>query len=296
MTGCYATRGVGGGAAAAVLVCVASVRAYAPRVCRAVAQRARPSMSASVGKLWSYPIKGFPADALESVALEVDGALPFDRRWAPLDVEDAGGWNASAPAWVHKQHFFGAFRSGDKMNTLNTSFSNGVLRLDGAAADLATAEGIAMVEQEVSRRVGRRVELVTGGERHHFGNTARGFKNHGDIRTLHIVNAASVAAVRAATGLDVDASVFRPNVVLEGVPAWAEEAWVGKRLSLGGAVLEIISRTVRCDAINFQPRTGERWPGGRDLVTEIATHFPEVGPYLGVYARVVGAGTASLGA
>ena len=46
-------------------------------------------------------------------------------------------------------------------------------------------------------------------------------RHHGDTRTVHVVNAASVAAVRRATGLDVDAAVFRPNVVVEGLAPWA---------------------------------------------------------------------------
>ena len=140
-----------------------------------------------------------------------------------------------------------------------------------------------------------KTRLVTGGEAHQFGNTRSGVRHHGDTRTVHVVNAASVAAVRRATGLDVDAAVFRPNIVLEGLAAWAEEDWVGKTIQLGNVLLEVISRTVRCDAINFHPVTGERWPNDRDLVQEIADHFPAVGPYLGVYARVARGGTISLG-
>jgi uncharacterized protein YcbX len=72
-----------------------------------------------------------------------------------------------------------------------------------------------------------KTRLVTGGEAHQFGNTRSGVRHHGDTRTVHVVNAASVAAVRRATGLDVDAAVFRPNIVVKGLAAWAEEQWVG---------------------------------------------------------------------
>ena len=88
---------------------------------------------------------------------------------------------------------------------------------------------------------------------------------------------------------------FRPNIVVEGLAAWAEEDWIGKTIQVGGVLLEIISRTVRCDAINFHPVTGERWPNNRDLVQEIADNFPAVGPYLGVYARVARGGTLGRG-
>ena len=76
---------------------------------------------------------------------------------------------------------------------------------------------------------------------------------------------------------------------------WFISTQVGKTIELGGVLLEVISRTVRCDAINFHPVTGERWPGGRDLVQEIADNFPAVGPYLGVYARVARGGTLGRG-
>jgi hypothetical protein len=253
---------------------------------------------ATVSTLWRYPIKGFPPDSLASVLLKENGTFPQDRLWAVADAADDGGFDAAAPQWVHKQHFFGAFRSRDRLASLNTSFANGRLTFYGADAvtvDPSTKKGRETIEDIIRRRVGAATKLVTGGEAHQFGNTRSGVRHHGDTRTVHVVNAASVAAVRRATGLDVDAAVFRPNVVLEGLEAWVEEGWVGKTLEIGGVLLEVIARTVRCDAINFHPTTGKRWPDNRDLVQEIADNFPAVGPYLGVYARVARGGTLGRG-
>ena len=283
------------------------------------ATAAAGDVPATVSTLWRYPIKGFPPDSLPQVTLVENGTFPQDRLWAVADAADDGGFDAAAPQWVHKQHFFGAFRSRDRLASLNTSFAaNGKLTFYGSEAvtvDPSTKKGRETIEDIIQRRVGAATRLVTGGEAHQFGNTRSGVRHHGDTRTVHVVNAASVAAVRRATGLDVDAAVFRPNIVVEGLAAWAavrksisefgyptrfshrwaEEEWVGKTIELGGVLLEVISRTVRCDAINFHPVTGERWPDGRDLVQEIADHFPAVGPYLGVYARVARGGTLGRG-
>lgn len=289
---------------AAFAACASAYQSY--RTCPAIghlraAQRATAGVgeaSAKVTTLWRYPIKGFPPDSLPQVTLRENGTFPQDRLWAVADASDDGGFDASAPQWVHKQHFFGAFRSRDRLASLNTSFANGKLTFYGAEAvttDPSTAAGRETIENIIQRRVGASTRLVTGGESHQFGNTRSGVRNHGDTRTVHLVNAASVEAVRCATGLDVDAAVFRPNIVVEGLAAWAEEAWVGKTLELGGVLLEVISRTVRCDAINSHPVTGERWPNNRDLVQEIADHFPAVGPFLGVYARVARGGTLGRG-
>jgi uncharacterized protein YcbX len=278
-----------------------------PAVGRLRAARRTPAMAAAaptVSTLWRYPIKGFPPDSLASVSLQENGTFPQDRLWALADAADDGGFDASNPQWVHKQHFFGAFRSRDRLASLNTSFygsttvSDGRLTFHGApeiTVDPSTREGRETIESIIQRRVGAATKLVTGGEAHQFGNTRSGVRHHGDTRTVHVVNAASVAAVRRATGLDVDAAVFRPNIVLDGLEAWVEEDWVGKTVELGGVLLEVIARTVRCDAINFHPITGERWPNNRDLVQEIADNFPAVGPYLGVYARVAQGGTLGRG-
>ena len=186
------------------------------------ATAAAGDVPATVSTLWRYPIKGFPPDSLASVSLKENGTFPQDRLWAVADAADDGGFDAAAPQWVHKQHFFGAFRSRDRLASLNTSFANGRLTFYGSdpvTVDPSTKKGRETIEDIIRRRVGAGA-LVTGGEAHQFGNTRSGVRHHGDTRTIHVVNAASVAAVRRATGLDVDAAVFRPNIVVEGL-AWA---------------------------------------------------------------------------
>ena len=228
----------------ATLAALATAYQAPPRTCPAVrhlqapplrATAAAGDVPATVSTLWRYPIKGFPPDSLASVSLKENGTFPQDRLWAVADAADDGGFDAAAPQWVHKQHFFGAFRSRDRLASLNTSFENGRLTFYGSdpvTVDASTKQGRATIEDIIRRRVGAATKLVTGGEAHQFGNTRSGVRHHGDTRTVHVVNAASVAAVRRATGLDVDAAVFRPNIVVEGLAAWAEEQWVGNRVEI----------------------------------------------------------------
>ena len=129
---------------------------------------------------------------------------------------------------------------------------------------------------------------------HHFGNTATGFKYHTSGSVLHLVNEATVASLGQVAGVALDASRFRPNVVLHGVPAWSEFEWLGRTISVGDATLEVLTRTVRCEATNVDARHGS---GKADLDVPglLSKHFPEHGPYLGVYARVVRSGHVHVG-
>lgn len=82
------------------------------------------------------------------------------------------------------------------------------------------------------------------------------------------------------------ATRFRPNQVIDGPPAFSEFDWVKQKQSLmvsGGGRLRALTRTVRCRATGIDPEE----PGGReeiDLPALLAKHFPEHGPYLGIYA------------
>ncbi len=168
------------------------------------------------------------------------------------------------------------------------------------------------------RREVRLVESEVG--THHFGNTAVGFKSarrpDGDASgsVIHIVNAETVRQLSKAAGLDqatssdsanakerewlregpLAPSRFRPNIVLAGLAAWSEFDWVGKHVQIGSVTLKVLSRTVRCDATNVDARAGSG-SAILDVPELLKLHFPNHGPYLGVYAIVVCGGTLNVG-
>jgi MOSC domain-containing protein len=67
---------------------------------------------------------------------------------------------------------------------------------------------------------------------------------------LLLTNAASLDAVNAwlaeAGDEPVPMTRFRPNVVVSGAPAWAEDDWVGRRLRLGELTVRAAKPCARC--------------------------------------------------
>ena len=131
---------------------------------------------------------------------------------------------------------------------------------------------------------------------HQFGNTSSGVKkNGGDTRTVHLVNEATVRDVESKFGMKLNAIRFRPNIVVDGLQPWKEFDFVGKRLRIvnknknvgrpnnDGIVLKVLSRTVRCAGVGVDPFDPIRKV---DIPQMLSKHFPEHGPYLGVYAVV----------
>jgi uncharacterized protein YcbX len=60
---------------------------------------------------------------------------------------------------------------------------------------------------------------------------------------------------------------FRPNVVVAGAPAWAEDRW--RRLRIGDAVFRVVKGCDRCVLTTVDPDTAER---GKEPLRTLARH------------------------
>jgi uncharacterized protein YcbX len=62
---------------------------------------------------------------------------------------------------------------------------------------------------------------------------------------------------------------FRPNIVLAGAEAWAEDAWTGGRLRIGEATFHVPEGSGRCLVTTTDQETGER---GHEPLRTLARH------------------------
>lgn len=66
---------------------------------------------------------------------------------------------------------------------------------------------------------------------------------------------------------------FRPNLVVAGAPAWAEDGWLGHRLRIGAVSFRVVKACSRCVVTTTDQETGER--GHEPL--RILARYREVG-------------------
>jgi len=110
----------------------------------------------------------------------------------------------------------------------------------------------------------------------------RGIDGHGlagdrvslaDGFPLLLANQASLAAVSdwlAREGTEpVPMTRFRPNLVVEGAAAWAEDTWLGRRLRVGGVTFRAAKSCARCVVTTIDQETGER---GRQPLRALGRH------------------------
>lgn len=247
-------------------------------------------MSISLAHIWRHPIKAHGREKLTSVELTAGQAMPFDRRWAITNQRSK--YDADAPSWVSCGNFIrGAKISATtaiecsydeeassitlthpRMETLSAN-----PKLDnGARAIVEFSKNICAGSDWIPTEL---VEL----EGHGFTDT--------EFPSISILNLASLRDLSKRAGHEFVMERFRGNLWLDGVEAWEELEWVGKRFQIGDAILEIKEVTGRCSMTSNDPSTGEKDFDTLKLLREEFGHTN-----FGIYAEVIHSGRIHIGA
>lgn len=204
-----------------------------------------------VAELWRYPVKALRGERLERADVNGDG-IRGDRK---LRVEDDQGLVTARtrPGLLGLEAVVGP--DGEPM-------VNGDPWQSASASDAVAqvAPGCRLVSTE-GAPVGLRFDLAPV-----------------------LVLTTSIVAE-----LGVDHRRLRPNVLIDGARGREEADWVGARLTVGSAVLEVVSRCERCVVTTFDPDTLEQDPAVLRRINEA------FGGYLALNCNVVEPGAVSIG-
>jgi uncharacterized protein YcbX len=250
----------------------------------------------NVAGLYRYPVKGLSAERLRSVSLVAGYGFPKDRVYAVTDGSLA--FDEANPQPAPKTQFL-MLAKHERLAQLHTQFvdaeetlhvrdAQGVTR----AYRLDRPEDREALAHELGRQVGvpvPGVPRVVFAEGHQFTDVSV----HGValMRSISLINLATVRDLSARLGMALDPLRFRGNLLFDGAPPWSELEWVGRTLTLGDVRMRIVRRTKRCAATSVNPTTAERDVNLPLRIRELQGHGD-----LGVYAEVLAGGTLSEGA
>lgn len=249
--------------------------------------------------LFIHPLKSARAVALDAATVEPRG-LHGDRRWMLVDAEGR----------------FLSQRSHPELARLGATLGGDTLRLDwaGETLDVAppairdrrtvvvwddTVDAVAASAADawLADRLGAGVRLVfmdADARRpvHRGPDSEVSFADGYPV--LLAVNASLDdlnARITADGGTPVGMDRFRPNLVVRGAPAWAEDAW--RRLRIGEVEFACVKPCERCVVTTTDQRTGAR--GAEPLRTLATFRRGEHGVLFGVNLTPLGTGTLRVG-
>ena len=144
-------------------------------------------------------------------------------------------------------------------------------------------------EEAISAFAGRRLTLLYA-ERHAVDRGYRG-------GTVSLVSRGSLERLREETGADgpVDGRRFRMLFEIDGVAAHEEDAWLGRRVRVGGATIAVNGDVGRCVVTSHDPDTGVTTLDTLGALTRYRREGRNEPLPFGVYGSVVEPGGVRVG-
>lgn len=246
-------------------------------------------MTPLLAHIHRHPVKSHGREELAAVVLSAGATLPWDRRWAV--AHEAARIDPAAPAWAPCANFSIGSKAPELM-AINT-------RLDEARAEVTLTH---------PRREDITFRPDDPGETERFLDWVRPLcppdraqpvrvvsvpgrgMTDTDYPSVSLLNLASNAALGDAMGQTLSPLRWRGNLWIDGLAPWEECAWIGRRVRIGAAVLEVVEPITRCKATTANPETGVI-----DADTLAWLRATRGAQEFGVYARVVEGGTVAAG-
>ena len=246
-----------------------------------------------VAALYRYPLKGFTPEECETLTVLDEGRIAGDRvlgiRFADTEAADN--------AWSRKSGMVAL------INTPGLARLH--VRFDEKAFRLQISLGTAMLVDEVLNPEGRkrigtvladfvlklgenpltghpeRLPLRVIGD----GHSPRYHDEEAGRITLH--GRGSLQALQAALGNEVSELRFRSNIAVDGLGAWEEQSWVGRKIRIGAVEFDVVKPKTRCLATHANPKTGER---DLPILTTLTQKIGQENPTFAVAMLPSGAG------
>jgi uncharacterized protein len=214
--------------------------------------------------LYRYPVKGFTPEECDSLTVLDEGRIAGDRvlgvRFADTEAAD--------DAWSRKSGMLAlintpglarlAVRFDQKSFRLHVSLGTSVLFDEPLSSQsrqrLATllAGYVAKLDVNPLTDHPERLPLRVIGD----GHSPRYHDEPAGRVTLH--GRGSLGAVQAAVGNEVSELRFRSNIAVDGLTAWEEQTWVGRKLRIGAIEFDVVKSKTRCLATHANSTTGQR--------------------------------------
>ena len=274
----------------------------------------------TVAQIWRYPVKSMAGDRLEAATIGSRGVVG-DRGWAIREVERGGITNAKRLPALRgcRARYLEEPVDGDAPPPVEVTLPDGT-RVTSADPDAArqlsealgravTLEALGPEGSQAAPRISsaadtsayrRRLMGLVPGEPEPDMSAFPSQRlielrkdNFFDALPMHVLTTATLSTLaRLGPGLTWDARRFRMNLLVEteGADGLRELEWIGQRVHVGSAVVELTDGCPRCVMVT---QAVDELPKDRELMRTLVRETHHVA---GVYGIVINAGTVEEGA
>ena len=99
------------------------------------------------------------------------------------------------------------------------------------------------------------------------------------VNSVSLLNMQSINDFQKKISKEIESSVFRGNICIDGIEPWKEREWIGKIIKINGASFKVEKNIPRCVAINMKPQSDDNSFNLLQLLKKTYNHF-DMGIYL----------------
>ena len=245
-------------------------------------------MSATISSINYCPVKSVSFQSIKKCQIKKDVGIIGDRVFAfakNLDLEQAKLFEKSPNERKGKWNKVLTLKNSPALNKYNFVFKDEKLILTLKDKEILTIDTNQLSERQVLSNKITELEsslqqplVLMNNNVYPFFDTSIS-KKVDFINSVSLLNIQSINDFKKKIGKDIEASIFRGNICVDGIEPWKEREWIGKNIKINGVSFKVEKNIPRCVAINLKPQTDDDSFNFLQLLKKTYNHF-EMGIYL----------------
>ena len=245
-------------------------------------------MSANISSINYCPVKSVSFQTIENCEIKKDIGIVSDRIFAfakDLDQEQAKLFEKSPDDRKGKWNKVLTLKNSPVLNKYNFIYKNEKLTLTLKDKEIFTIdikqseerEALSNKISELESSLKQPITLMKNNEFPFFDTSISNKVNF--VNSVSLINIQSINDFRKKIDRNVESSIFRGNICIDGIEPWKEREWIGKIIRINNVSFKVEKNIPRCVAINLKPKTNNNSLNLLQLLKKFYNHF-DMGIYL----------------
>ena len=245
-------------------------------------------MSATISSINYCPVKSVSFQTIENCIIKKDIGIVSDRIFAfakDLDKEQAKLFEKSPDDRKGKWNKVLTLKNSPVLNKYNFIFKDEKLTLtlkdkEILTIDINQSEQREELSNKISELESSLKQPITLMKNHEFPFFDTSISNKVNfVNSVSLLNIQSINDFREKIDRNVESSIFRGNICIDGIEPWKEREWIGKIIKINNVSFKVEKNIPRCVAINLKHQTDDNTFNLLQLLKKTYNHF-EMGIYL----------------
>jgi len=256
-------------------------------------------MSATISSINYCPVKSVSFQTIEKCEIKKNIGIIGDRVFAfakDLDQEQAKLFEKNPDERKGKWNKVLTLKNSPALNKYNFIFKDEKLTLTLKDQEILTIDINQLSEREtlsskiveLESSLKQPIVLMKNNEFPFFDTS---ISNKVDfVNSVSLLNIQSINDFQKKIDKEIEPSIFRGNICIDGIEPWKEREWIGKTIKIKNVSFKVEKNIPRCVAINLKPQTDDNSFNLLQSLKKTYNHFE-----MGIYLTVLDDGKINMG-